>query len=72
MMVTVPGKRSRWCFIVYGDPKHLPEWRDDGLEIYLVEYSIPPWTLAFPGAYVWCFLQDVFNFRNPWRGDGNE
>ena len=48
-----------------GDPKHLPDWRADGVEVYEIENVIPWWAARFPRA--WCFAQDVFNFRNPWR-----
>lgn len=67
MFVEVRGKEKTWCFSFYGDPKYLPEWRDDGLEVRLVEYSVPMSLPRFVPVQLWCFLQDVFNFRNPWR-----
>ena len=65
MSVTVKGDHKTWGFNFYGDPKHLPDWRADGVEVYEIENVIPWWAARFPRA--WCFAQDVFNFRNPWR-----
>ena len=67
MFITARGKRSQWCFDVNADPKYLTEWQADGLEIYVVENSIPMWVAEAGMTRAWCFLQDVFNFRNPWR-----
>lgn len=67
MSVTVRGKAHTWSFHFDGDPKYLQEWRDDGLEVYEIYNSFPEW-LPSPLIRSWCFVQDVFNFRNPFRG----
>jgi hypothetical protein len=72
--ITVRGKQHEWTFNVYVDPKYLPEWRDDGLEIVELGYIIPEWIQdkGYGAMRVWCFLQDCFHFRNPfkhWRSD---
>lgn len=41
LAITVRGKQHSWSFHFEGDPKYLAEWRDDGLEIDEVHYSIP-------------------------------
>jgi hypothetical protein len=66
MRVTVRGDRHTWSFRTYQDPRNLAEWRADGLEIVEIENSVPMW-LPAGLTRAWCFAQDVFNFRNPWR-----
>lgn len=65
MSVTVRGRGKTWAFTFYGDPDHLPDWRADGLGVYMVENVIPWWAARWPRA--WRFLQDVWHFKNPWR-----
>lgn len=66
-IIEVRGERSRWVFDTYVDPQYLAAWRADGLTIYLIENTIPEWVADLGLAGPWCFLQDLFNFRNPWR-----
>ena len=63
--VTVRGKQYEWNFKFYGNPKYLQDWRDDGLEIYEIENRIPSWIVDTGLARVWCFFQDLFQFKNP-------
>lgn len=67
MTVTVRGKAKTWGFAFYGDPRHIEAWRADGLDVVLIENVIPAWVADLGLVRPWCFLQDVFNFRNPWR-----
>lgn len=52
---------------VRGKNKHLDEWRSDGLEVNVVEYAFPYAVAQLGLTRPWMFLQDIFNFRNPWR-----
>lgn len=65
LTITVRGKHHEWNFDVQADPRYLQEWRDDGLEIYVVENSIPEWVVGLGLTRAWCFLQDCFYFKNP-------
>ena len=65
--LTVKGNRKKWGFSFYGDPKYLQEWRDDGLDVSEIENVIPVWVVEWRLTRPWCFLQDVFNLRNPFR-----
>lgn len=65
MLIEVRGKRKTWCFSFYGDPKYLADWRADGLTVNVIENTIPM-NAPIPVRW-WCFLQDLVNFRNPWR-----
>lgn len=67
LSLTVRGKEKRYGFEFYGDPKYLEEWRADGLDVDEVVNTIPTWVVRVGLAKPWCFLQDVFNFKNPFR-----
>lgn len=66
MMVNIRGREKSWGFEFYGDPRYLPEWVQDGLDVVIVENVIPEWVADLGLVRPWCFLQDVFNFKNPW------
>jgi hypothetical protein len=67
MMVEVRGKEKRWLFKFYGDTAYLADWRGDGLDVEVIENSIPAWVAGLGMARAWCFVQDIFNFKNPFR-----
>lgn len=62
LSITVRGRSHIWSFNFYGNPKYLEEWRADGLEVDEIVNTIPTWA----PPKLWCFLQDIFNFKNPW------
>lgn len=49
-----------------GDPKYIPEWEADGLEVWEVCNVVPLWVASLGLTRAWCFAQDIFNFKNPW------
>jgi hypothetical protein len=67
MIANVRGKQSTWGFSFYGDPKHIEEWRADGLDVIEIANVIPEWIAELGLTRAWCFAQDVFNFRSPFR-----
>ena len=67
LVVTVRGNRFRWSFQFYGDPRNIPEWDADGLEVYEAVNIIPAWVVILGLTRPWCWVQDVFNFRWPRR-----
>lgn len=64
--IIVKGKEKEWGFSFYGDPEDLQEWREDGLQVDLVENTIPD-NLPIGLTKLWCFFQDLFNFNNPFK-----
>jgi hypothetical protein len=66
MTINVRGKRKRWGFQFYGDPKHLSAWRADGLQIDEVVNTIPNRIADLGLVRAWCCIQDLVNFRKPW------
>ena len=67
LSIEVRGNARSWGFLFYGDPAHIPAWRADGLNVVEVENLIPAWVADLGLTRAWCFAQDVFNLRNPWR-----
>ena len=63
LSIEVRGTRMRWSFPFYGDPRFIPEWEADGLVVTEILNTIPEW---FPWPRMWCFFQDLLNFKNPW------
>ena len=63
MSVVVRGDRKTWGFTFLGDPAHLQEWRADGLDVCVIENSIPEWAVRFGLTRLYCFVQDVLNFK---------
>lgn len=67
LSVAVKGKNHLWGFNFYGDPKYIKEWREDGLDIVEIENIVPEWIADLNLVREWCFLQDIFNLKNPFK-----
>lgn len=65
--LAVRGKQHEWSFTILVDPRYVAEWREDGLEIHEIYNSIPEWIVDMRLTRLWCFVQDLFHFRNPFR-----
>ena len=66
--IAIKGKQNLWSFEVYLDPKYISDYRDDGLEVNEIINIIPVWAVDLGLTRPWCFVQDVFNFKNPFSG----
>lgn len=67
LSISVKGKNSVWGFNFYADPKHLKTWRDDGLDVAQIENIVPMWVADYNLVNEWCFLQDLWHFKNPFK-----
>ena len=67
LSITVKGIEKTWSFSFYFDPQYINEWRADGLDVVEIENVIPIWAQRLGLTKIWCRLQDIFNFKNPWR-----
>lgn len=63
----VKGRHKTWGFAFYADPKLIAEWRADGLEVDVIENVIPEWIADLGLARAWCFIQDMWYFKNPFK-----
>lgn len=65
MSLVVRGRTKDWSFNFMGERKHLKDWREDGLDVVELENTIPEWVAELGLTKVWCFFQDIYNFKNP-------
>lgn len=66
--VEVQGKYHTWHFYTYVNSKFVQEWRDDGVEIVQIMNTVPVWIVDLGLTRIWCFLQDIWDFKNPFTG----
>ncbi len=64
--VTIRGKQKTWGFVFKADPKHLDEWRADGLEVDEVLNIIPQWAQRIGLTRIWCAVQDAWQWLRVW------
>ena len=62
-VITVRGKQHEWLFEFEGDPKYWDDWEEDGLDVCLVQNIIPEWVVYAGLTKIYCFLQNIFQFR---------
>ena len=67
LSITVKGKNRTWCFDILANSKYIQEWLDDGLDIVIIENTIPMFVVDCGLTHAWVFMQDLFNFRNPFK-----
>lgn len=68
--VVVEGRCSTWIIETYITRETAQDWRDDGLEVRETLNTIPAWWVDYGfSVRLWCFWQDVFHFKNPFRKD---
>lgn len=66
MSITVQGNEHKYSFHFYGDPIYLNHWQNEGLEIDVIENTVPDYIVSVGLTSFWCKMQDVFNFKF-WR-----
>jgi len=63
MTLVATGKTQRHCFTVRQDPKYLKRFQDDGLDIHVIEGTIPYWVVGYGFTHIWDFLQGIISLR---------
>lgn len=64
--ITVKAKSGKeYCFDVYINKKDLEQYWEEDLEIYGTINTFPEWVNELNLVRPWCFIQDIFNFKNP-------
>jgi hypothetical protein len=66
-IVTVRGKSSEWCIQSHLSAEAIADMRADGLDIIVPQNMIPMWVAESGLVRPWCFLQDLWNLKNPFR-----
>ena len=66
LSIHVKGHTRNYSFDFYQDPKHIPEWSSQGLDVREVLNTCPEWVAEWRIVRIWFFFQDVLQFKNPW------
>lgn len=59
MALIVRGREKEWGFTFQGDPRHLEDWRADGLDVSLCHNEVPAWAVKFGLLRPWVAAQDL-------------
>ncbi|GAB2471774.1 hypothetical protein GCM10027082_24070 [Comamonas humi] len=60
--IVVKGKTKTYDFHFKGDPKYIPEWEEQGLEVAEVLNSIPEWAVRAGLLRPWIAVQDFWRW----------
>ncbi len=63
----IQGDEYLWSFEIEANPEHVEDWRRDGLEVAEIVNTCPEWAVKYNLHKAWFFLQDVLNFKNPFK-----
>lgn len=67
-MIDVSGNSSRWNVSWQASQDQIDAMRADGIDVGIIENSIPAAVAESGLARIWCFFQDIWNLKNPLRG----
>ena len=59
----IRGREKTWAITTNLPEQQIIDMQADGVDVGRLIYSIPA-GIPIP-TRVWCFLQDIWNFRNP-------
>ena len=65
--LSVRGKSSEWAVSGEMRQEQIDAMVEDGIEVGIVQNTIPMWVVECGLLRPWCFLQDLWNFKNPVR-----
>ena len=65
--LAIRGRKKSWGFRIEADPRHVEDWRADGLELSEIVNTIPVWVVNLGLLRPYIILQDLFYMRNPWK-----
>lgn len=62
-MTGIRGKQSEWGITTPLSMSSIEAMRADGIEVGILENSIPFWVNESGLTRPWCFFQDIWNFK---------
>ena len=68
--LAVRGKTSEWAVHCDMSRGQIDAMVADGVDIGILHKSVPMWAADLGLLRPWCFMQDCFNFRNPFAKRG--
>lgn len=64
-IIELRGKTGEWLVTSDMSRAQIDAMREDGIEVGIVENMAPEWIVDIGLLKPWCFVQDVWNLRNP-------
>lgn len=61
----IRGKQHRWSVDAVMSQRQIDDMRADGVDVGELINTVPEWAVDMGLLRPWCFVQDVWNFRNP-------
>lgn len=65
-IIHVRGRESEWGVVSDMNQDQIDSMRADGIEVGELANIVPAWAADLGLTRPWCFVQDVWNLRNPW------
>ena len=66
-LLKMSGRTSTFSVRAEMSWEQIKAMNDDDIEIGILENTAPEWVVDFGLLSVWCFIQDIWSFKNPWR-----
>jgi hypothetical protein len=66
MTIEVRGRDRTWAFTTKADARYLEEWQADGLQIFILENTIPAWVVDLGLTRPWIWAQDFWKVLRLW------
>lgn len=67
VITTIRGKSDEWIMVSDMSRAQVDGMRADGIDVGEVMNTIPDWAVASGLRPVWFFVQNAWNFRNPFK-----
>ena len=65
--IEIRGREHSWSITTDLPQIAIDAMRQDGIDVGVLRNTIPVWAVDLGLLRPWCFCQDVWNFRNPFR-----
>lgn len=62
--LAVRGRTSEWAVHCDMSREQIDAMVADGIDVGILHHSVPMWAVDMGLLRPWCFVQDVWNFRN--------
>jgi len=63
--VEIRGKQRTWAVDWYASQQQIDDMREDGIDVLEIENSVPAWVVDAGLLRPYVFIQDLWNFKNP-------
>ena len=65
----IRGREKQWAVTADMSREQIAAMWEDGVDVGIIMNSGPGWVIDLGLWRPWCFLQDLWNLKNPFNGD---